>query len=182
VTSSLRTQAVYSQATALQHNLSGRRRRPSATGQPADNDHDFPDAYRNGGSGIVDQDDHSDVDAYLAKEAQRKQTAPVQSIDAFIKHSHRTSSNNSNNMGANKKQHQQHVPDDEELSVLTMDPTLQAISRREAEGLITYPNPSHQQQKKKHLSAMEEEEEEDNYDHDGADDLSEIAPLDLVSL
>lgn len=96
------------------------------------------------------------VDEYLAREHSRKQTAPVESIDTFFQKT------------AKKEQQQQHPDDEEDVSVLTMDPTLQAISRREAEGLITYP--------KRPLSAMEEEE------YDPADDLSEIAPLDLVSL
>jgi hypothetical protein len=142
-----------------------------------------------------DTDDHSDVDAYLAREAQKKQTAPIECIDMFIKTTTNYGNDNNNNNSkkgsfSKRQQHQQHPVDDEELSVLTMEPALQAISRREAEGLITYPSLSQHRRennnktnnKKKHLSAMEEEEDHDDDDDYMVDDLSEIAPLDLVSL
>jgi hypothetical protein len=178
-----------SQSTAVRHNLSGHRRPTTMASSSATGG-----GYRYNNNDAVDHDtdDHSDVDAYLAREAQKKQTAPIECIDTFIKTTtnHHGNDNNNNKKGSfsKRQQQQQHHPvDDEELSVLTMEPALQAISRREAEGLITYPSLSqHRREKtnninKKHLSAMEEEEDHDDDDY-MVDDLSEIAPLDLVSL
>jgi hypothetical protein len=184
-----------SQSTAVRHNLSGHRRPTTMASSSATGG-----GYRYNNNDAVDHDtdDHSDVDAYLAREAQKKQTAPIECIDTFIKTTTNHHGNDNNNNNNNKKgsfskrqQQQQHPVDDEELSVLTMEPALQAISRREAEGLITYPSLSQHRRennnktnnnKKKHLSAMEEEEDHDDDDDYMVDDLSEIAPLDLVSL
>jgi hypothetical protein len=130
-----------------------------------------------------DDDDgsHSNIDAYLARELQKKQVAPIQSIDVTCMKTidHCCTMDGGNN----------HHLDNDDLSVLTMDPTLQAISRRVAEGLCTYPYQPHLG-----LSAMmvvgprndNVDDDDDDDDDDAAlaaaDDLSDIAPLDLVSL
>jgi hypothetical protein len=145
-----------------------------------------------------DDDDashYSNIDAFLAREMQTKLVvAPIQSIIVtFIKtiDNHCTTDDGgSNHHNDDQNRHRpvrhHHLFDHDDWSVLTMDPTLQAISRRLAEGLIPYPHQPH-----RGLSAMMvvgpgsgdvDDDDDDDDDAVVADDLSEIAPLDLVSL
>jgi hypothetical protein len=146
------------------------------------------------------------VDALLAR--RRKQKAPIQTIDVRsskqVSYHGTTAVGSDHNDGGEHQLHRhlqkvlvvvvdtdddiaEHEHDEEEMSVLTMDPTLLAISRREAEGHVLAP---HRVARPPHYMppCMRMEPQEymvvDVDDHDAAsdEDLSEIAPLDLVSL
>jgi hypothetical protein len=147
-----------------------------------------------------DEDDEaviSNIDGYLAQEAERKLVAPIQSINLIVQMTthhctaHTGSSNNGAGMPHPYHQYKLHHhlddadDDDEDMSVLTMDPALQAISKREADGLIMFPTTTTTKpEKQRHFPVLEDEKEDNIYDMDDydADDLSEIAPLDLHSL
>jgi hypothetical protein len=146
------------------------------------------------------------VDALLAR--RRKQKAPIQTIDVRsskqVSYHGTTAVGSDHNDGGEHQLHRhlqkvlvvvvdtdddiaEHEHDEEEMSVLTMDPTLLAISRREAEGHVLAPHrvapPPHYLPPR---MLMEPREymvvDVDNDDDAASEDLSEIAPLDLVSL
>jgi hypothetical protein len=141
-----------------------------------------------------DDDDashNSNIDAYYpAQDMQTKQVAPIHSIIVtFMQTIDHCITDDGGGCNNDKNRHRHdvhhhHLFDNDDWSVLTMDPTLQAISRRLAEGLIiTYP----QHQPHVGLSAMMVVGPGNGEDATAAaaaaaDDLSEIAPLDLVSL
>jgi hypothetical protein len=134
-----------------------------------------------------DASHNSNIDAYLARKVQTKQVTPIQSIIVTFRktidnHCTTDDGGGSNHHNGDQNRHrldvQHHLFDNDDWSVLTTDPTLQAISRRLAEGLITYSDQPHCG-----LSAMMMVGPgNSNDDAAAADDLSEIAPLDLVSL
>lgn len=144
----------------------------------------------------MDESSIASVDAYITKELM-----PVTSIDAFITKSKSKKKSSTTRVTASEED------EGSMISVLTMDPTLQAISRREAElgpaaAMALYkPKKSKKRSTEPPGASFERNDNaeleetmmqmtnpypntsiaEDDED-DESDALSEIAPLDLVSL